>query len=158
MAKLAQHPNIVGCKLSHGDVSHLSQITLHPDIDHSKFRVYTGLGQQLLPVVTVGCNGAIDGLAGFFPKSMVHLFELSSKEHPTTEERQQRLDLQYRVAAAEEIVVQFGIPGIKEAIGRVLGMGSVNGTRPPLRKGMPEGEWEKWKSIVEPMQKIESSL
>jgi 2-keto-3-deoxy-L-rhamnonate aldolase len=158
MAVLAQHPNIVGCKLSHGDVSHLAQIALHPSIDHAKFRVYTGLGQQLLPVVSVGCDGAIDGLAGFFPKSVVRLFELSSKAQPSAHELEERRQLQYLVSAAEELVVQFGIPGIKEAISRLRGFGDVDGTRPPLKRGMPEGQWGKWKHAIDALEKTEASL
>ena len=67
-ATLAQHPNIVGCKLSHGDTSHHAQIASNPAIDPSHFHAFTGLGQQLLPVMSVGVAGAIDGTAGFFIK------------------------------------------------------------------------------------------
>ena len=69
-------PNItVGCKLSHGDISLHTQIASNPRIDPNYFALFTGLGQQLLPVLTVGGAGAIDGLAAFFPRVVVRLWE-----------------------------------------------------------------------------------
>lgn len=157
---LSKHPNIVGCKLSHGDVSQLTQIASNPNIDHTKFRVFTGLGQQLLPVVSVGCGGAIDGSAGFFPKSLVRLYELSAKGQLSDAELQERRELQYRVSSMEEIVVKYGIIGIKDAISRLRGFGDADGTRLPLAGGLPGGdaEWAKWKDVIDAMEKIESAL
>jgi 2-keto-3-deoxy-L-rhamnonate aldolase len=154
-ATLSQHPNIVGCKLSHGDVSYHAQIASNPKIDHSKFHTFTGLGQQLLPAISIGCAGTIDGSAGFFPKSVVYLYKLSVKNQPT-----ERRLLQYKVSSIEEIVVKFGTVGIKEAISRILGMGDMDGTRLPLVGGIPGGdkEWESWKDVVADMVAVESSL
>lgn len=159
-AILSQHPNIVGCKLSHGDVSYHAQIASNPKIDHSKFHTFTGLGQQLLPVISIGCAGTIDGSAGFFPKSVVHLYKLSTKNHPTEEEVKERRLLQYKVSSVEEIVVKFGTVGIKEAISRILGMGDTDGTRLPLLGGIPGGdeEWASWKEVIDDMAAVESSL
>ncbi|KAM0743563.1 hypothetical protein ACQRIT_001822 [Beauveria bassiana] len=161
---LSQHPNIVGCKLSHGDVSQLTQIASNPAIDGSTFRVFTGLGQQLLPVVSVGCAGAIDGSAGFFPKSLVRLFALSRKQTALSEaERVERALLQYRVSCMEELIVRRGIPGIKEAISRLRGFGDADGggTRLPLAGGLPgggEAEWAKWKGVLGNMEELERAL
>lgn len=158
---LAQHPNIVGCKLSHGDVSQLTQIASNPAIDAKGFRVFTGLGQQLLPVVSVGCGGAIDASAGFFPKSLVRLFELSAKTGAITDsELAERKILQYRVSCMEELVGRYGIPGIKEAISRLRGFGDVDGTRLPLSGGLPggEAEWKNWKGVIDALEAIEKTL
>lgn len=159
-AKLAQHPNIVGCKLSHGDVSYHAQIASNPAIDPSHFHAFTGLGQQLLPVVSVGCAGAIDGSAGFFPKSLVRLYELSAKVRPTDAELKERLLLQFKVSSMEEIVVKYGTVGIKEAISRLRGFGEVDGTRLPLFGGIPGGdaEWANWKGVIDAMEEVEKSL
>lgn len=158
-ATLSQHPNIVGCKLSHGDVSQLTQIASNPAIDGNHFRVFTGLGQQLLPVVSVGCGGAIDGSAGFFPKSLVRLFNLSRQTALSDAERQERALLQYRVSCMEEIVVRYGIPGIKEAISRLRGFGDA-GMRLPLAGGLPGGdeEWARWKDVLSDMEALEAAL
>ena len=157
---LAKHPNIVGCKLSHGDVSVAAQIASNPAIDHEHFHAYTGLGQQLLPVVSVGFAGAIDGSAGFFPKSLVRLYELSAKTQPTDAEIQERRVLQFKVSSMEEIVVKFGTVGIKEATSRLRGFGDADGTRLPLVGGIPGGdaEWAKWKEVIEAVDEVEKSL
>ncbi|KAK0100922.1 hypothetical protein ONS95_007364 [Cadophora gregata] len=159
-ATLSQHPNIVGCKLSHGDVSYHAQIGASPKIDHEKFHTFTGLGQQLLPVIALGCAGTIDGAAGFFPKSVVHLYELSVKNQPTDEEVKERRLLQYKVSCVEELVVKFGTVGIKEAVSRILGMGDRDGTRLPLAGGIRGGdkEWESWKEVIGDLHAVEKSL
>ncbi|KAH9906971.1 aldolase [Xylariomycetidae sp. FL2044] len=157
---LSQHPNIVGCKLSHGDASYHAQIASSPAVDHARFRTFTGLGQQLLPVVSVGAAGAIDGCAGFFPKTVVALYALAAKDRPTDDEAARRRLLQYKVSRMEEIVVQFGTVGIKEAISRLRGMGDPDGTRLPLFGGLPGGddEWAKWKECVDMMEEEENKL
>lgn len=159
-ATLAAHPNIVGCKLSHGDVSYHAQIGSNPAIDYDHFRPFTGLGQQLLPVMTVGIQGAIDGSAGFFPKTLVRLYELSAKAQPSDEEVRERRLLQFRVSSMEEIVVRFGTVGIKEAVARLRGFGDLDGTRLPLFGGIPGGdaEWSKWKDVLDAVEEIEKSL
>jgi 2-keto-3-deoxy-L-rhamnonate aldolase len=52
----------------------------------------------------------------------------------------------------------WGILGIREGIYRVLGMGNLEGGRVPLGGALPEGEWEKLKSLYEPIEKIENAL
>ena len=74
--KLAAHPNIVGTKLSHGVIDDQTLITASPRIDHDHFYVFTGLGQNLLPVLAVGGVAAIDALAAVFPRVLVRLFNL----------------------------------------------------------------------------------
>ncbi|KAJ6440246.1 homoserine kinase [Purpureocillium lavendulum] len=159
-AALAKHPNIVGCKLSHGDISQLTQIALNPDVDASGFHVYTGLGQQLLPATTVGCVGAIDGSAGFFPKSLVRLYNLSCKNHVSPEEEAERRQLQYRVSCMEEIVVKHGVVGIKEAVSRLRGIGDRDGTRLPMHGGIPGGdeEWVRWLGVLNAVEEFEVRL
>lgn len=156
---LAKHPNIVGCKLSHGDVSYHTQIASNPAIDHSAFATFSGLGQQLLPVVSVGVVGAIDGCAGFFPRTVVRLFELSLKNQPTDEEVARRRLLQFKVSSMEELIVQTGTVGIKEAVSRLRNLGDRDGTRLPLHGGLPGGdaEWAKWKEIIDAMEAEENS-
>lgn len=157
---LAKHPNIVGCKLSHGDISALTQIASNPEIDHDHFRTFTGLGQQLLPVIAVGGVGAIDGCAGFFPKTVVRLYELSVKTRPTDEELAERRRLQFKISSIEELVARFGTVGIKEAISRLRGLGDRDGTRLPLHGGIPGGdaEWANWQGIADIVQEEEDRL
>jgi 2-keto-3-deoxy-L-rhamnonate aldolase len=154
-AKLAAHPNIVGCKMSHGNVSHHVQVSLHPKIDHSKFRLFSGFGQQLFPIVISGAAGVIDGLAAFYPHTVVKLFELSTTLPLDAKCLELIHRIQFAVSSAEEMVGKFGIVGIKEAVYRVLGMGNLEGGRLPLRGRMPEGEWEKWSEVLGRMEQLE---
>ncbi|KAK7747465.1 hypothetical protein SLS53_001720 [Cytospora paraplurivora] len=156
---LAQHPRIVGAKLSHGNVSHHVQVSLDPAIDHEKFRVYSGFGQQLGPIVFFGAAGVIDGLAAIYPKTVTRLFDLAEQRPITPETLAEVQKLQYVVSKAEEYIVKTGILGIREAIFRVTGLGTLEGGRLPLKGKLPDGEWEKLRgAYLTDIEKSESSL
>ncbi|KAH7303899.1 dihydrodipicolinate synthase [Stachybotrys elegans] len=157
-AILAAHPNIVGCKMSHGNVSHHLQVSLHPDIDASQFRVYSGFGQQLGPIVLFNAAGAIDGLGAIFPKTVSHLHKLVSERPAREETLEQARKLQWLVSSAEEYIGKTGVLGIREAIFQVLGMGHQEGGRLPLRGTIAPGEWEKWSGIMGRMIEAEKAL
>jgi 2-keto-3-deoxy-L-rhamnonate aldolase len=155
---LAQHPNIVGCKMSHAVVSWHNQVSLDPKIDHNKFKVYSGLGQQLAPIVFLDAAGVIDGLAAIYPKTVCTLMKLA-EARPITDENLKRIkELQYTVSTTEEFIGKYGIVGIKEAVKRVTGYGTMEGGRLPIKGKLPEGEWEKWSETWERIQKMEDSL
>jgi len=161
MERLARHPQIVGCKLSHGAMDDHILAAANPSIDHSKFRTFTGLGQQLLPVLAIGGAGAIDGMAAAFPKSVVRLFDLFEKQNQSgvgiTSEMKA---LQYHISKAEKLVIRWGTIGIREAVARVVGLGDCDGGRLPLQGGFPDGdaEWTRWNSSIEALQAVESAL
>ena len=154
---LSKHPNIVGCKLSHANLSHYAQIAALPstNITPQNFGVFTGLGQQLLAVLAVGGQGAIDGLAAMFPKIMVTLYE--GYMEGAMDEMDLR-ELQAQVAEAEEVIARWGTIGVKEGVSRVLGMGDRDGTRLPLEGGIPVGEWVKRDGIFRELGRIEACL
>ncbi|KAF2752985.1 dihydrodipicolinate synthetase [Pseudovirgaria hyperparasitica] len=157
--ELAQHPNIVGCKMSHGNVSHHVQVSLDPDIDHSKFRVYSGFGQQLGPIVFFGAAGVIDGLSSVYPKTVSRLFDLVEKNGTDAKTIKEIQRLQFAVSRAEEFIGKFGIIGIKEATYRVAGFGNLKGGRLPLKGQMGKGEFDKWhKILLARIEGIEKSL
>ncbi|TGZ79940.1 aldolase [Ascodesmis nigricans] len=147
---LGTHDNIVGAKFSHADIAAHSAVTLSPHLDPSNFRVYTGLGQQLLSVLLVGGAGAIDGLAAVCPKEVVALYELGMRflgGRGSEEERRRVLEmarrLQWCVARAEELVVTWGAVGVKEALRR-RGFGTGGVRRPLVAWGEMEGRTEGW--------------
>ncbi|KAK9483202.1 hypothetical protein V1527DRAFT_473839 [Lipomyces starkeyi] len=153
---LAQHPNIVGTKLSHGNISHHTLLAQNPIIKTNNFHVFTGLGQQLLPILTIGAAGAIDALAGIFPKSVVHLYNLSISGKVGEAQR-----VQYIVSGAEEVVADLGAVGVKEGAARILGFGDRDGARLPLTGGLEGGDaaWEKkYNSAFDAVSKLEASL
>ena len=124
--KLAQHANIVGCKLSHGDIPDHTLIASSPKIDPAHFVVFSGLGQNLLPVLTVGGQGAIDGLAGIFPRVVVKLyntFQEASAKGITKEDNKKMRELQFKICEGERLIGKWGTVGIKEAIARSWGIG-----------------------------------
>ncbi|KAK4199465.1 hypothetical protein QBC40DRAFT_328583 [Triangularia verruculosa] len=157
--QLAALENVVGVKMSHGNVSHHVQVSLDPGIDHEKFRVYSGFGQQLGPIVLFGAAGVIDGMAAFYPRTVVRLMELVGRGELSGETRGEIQRLQYVVSKAEEFVVRYGIFGIKEAVFRVTGLGTLERGRPPLLGGLPEGEWEKGRRLfLEDIEEVERGL
>ncbi|KAI1494446.1 hypothetical protein F5X96DRAFT_676420 [Biscogniauxia mediterranea] len=145
-AELAKHPNIVRAKLAHQDLSWHAQICSNPSIDYTHFHPYTRLGQQVLPAVAVGATGAVDVVSAFFPKSVVHLYSLISKEQPTVDEIKAAKLLPYKVSAVGEFANKWSILGIKEAISRLRNFGD------------RDGEWASWRDIIDIMEEQENSL
>ncbi|KAF2716910.1 aldolase [Polychaeton citri CBS 116435] len=161
--KLAAHPNIVGCKLSHGIMDDMTLITCSPRISHDNFVVFTGLGQNLLPSLTVGADGAIDGLAGIFPKIVTRLYKLyhdNSAKGTSKKDFEEMRELQFRICEGEKVIARWGVVGIKESLARVWSIGSTEGARLPLAGGFEDGakEWAKWDGVFTDLKKLEESL
>ena len=161
--KLAAHPNIVGTKLSHGVIDDQTLIAASPNIDHEHFYVFTGLGQNLLPVLTIGGVAAIDGLAGCFPRVVVRLFRIfnnSLAKGTTKKDIEEMRVLQFRICEGEKLVARWGVVGMKEAIARVWGIGGNKGARLPLAGGFEDGdkEWSKWENVYSGLKELEESF
>ncbi|KAH8148256.1 uncharacterized protein LAJ45_07708 [Morchella importuna] len=159
--RLSQHPNIVGAKFSHGNISHHAQVALSPEIAHKTFRLYSGQGQQLLPVVMVGGAGVIDGLAATFPKTVVRLYQLATTLPMTDEALVEARQLQWLVSKASELVcVKWAVVGIKECVARVLGMGNLEGGRLPIKGCVKDigGDWAAVEQTIEELVSVEKSL
>lgn len=153
---LSAHPNVVGAKFSHGDAALHGQVALDPEVQKNGFNLFTGLGQHLLPVMQVGVVGAIDGLAAFYPKQVVRLWELAKEidEGKITEENRKKAKaLQWAVSRAEELVVKKGTVGVKEGCKRV-GFGDGR-CRLPLVGGIDDGEWMNWQGVIETVENCE---
>lgn len=67
---LAKHLNIVGVKMTHFNLDNYILLAA-PKAQNvaNNFKPFTGLGQILIPALSVGAFGAIDGLSGFFQRS-----------------------------------------------------------------------------------------
>ena len=161
--KLAAHPNIVGTKLSHGIIDDQVLIAASPRIDHDHFYVFTGLGQNLLPVLAIGGVAAIDAMAGVFPRVVVRLFNMfneSLEKGLTKKDLQDMRDLQFRICEGEKLVASSGVVGMKEACARIWSMGSRKGGRLPLAGGFQDGdaEWSRWSKIYEDLKAMEESF
>jgi 2-keto-3-deoxy-L-rhamnonate aldolase len=81
----------------------------------------------------------------------MHLIETQETYTPETLSEVRRL--QYIVSKAEEFIGRFGVIGIKEAVYRVTGMGTLEGGRLPLRGKLTDSDWEmgreKWFTEIE---------
>ncbi|KAF3905611.1 hypothetical protein ABW21_db0200214 [Orbilia brochopaga] len=165
MKQLAKHHNIVGCKLSHGNMSHHLILSSSPEIDHSGFRVFTGLGQQLLPLMLSGpgAAGAIDGSAAYFPRSLLRIFALAKKiaseGGASPSEWKKVHDLQCAYSEVEEWVVKYGTIGIKEAVKKVLGISEgQDGGRLPFYESHVRKDYERFRNTFVVMQDFEDEL
>lgn len=134
-------------------------MSLDPEIDHDQFRVYSGFGQQLGPIVLFGAAGVIDGLAAIYPKTVVKLLSLAEKRPIEPDALAEMQRLQYVVSKAEEYIGKTGVVGIKEAVFRVTGLGTLEGGRLPLKGKLADGEWEKLSKLyLTDVEQSESSL
>lgn len=161
--KLSSHPNIVGAKLSHGVLDDITLIGSSPIINHDHFSLFTGLGQCLLPFLTVGGVGAIDAIAGCFPRVIVRLFQLykdSLAKGVTQADLQEMRKLQVNICRVEKLSATWGVVGIKEAIARTWAIGDRRATRLPLAGGFEHGEieWSKWQGVIDDMKALENRL
>lgn len=144
---------------SHGDVSYHVQVSTDPQIDHNAFRVYSGFGQQLGPIVLFGAAGVIDGLAAFYPKTVVRLMTLANQGSFTEDALREVRKLQFAVSRAEEFIGKTGIIGIREGIIRKTGLGALEGGRLPLKGRLPEENWTALhKLYLSDIEQIESTL
>jgi len=89
-------------------------------------------------------------LANIFPRVVVRLYEAAKKGDYESARRIQEI-----VCRGEELVVGCGVVGIKEGVSRVLGMGDQDGTRLPMKGGLPDGGWAKFEGVVAELETLE---
>lgn len=131
---------------------------MDPEIDHSKFRVFSGFGQQLGPIVFFGAAGVIDGLAAMYPRTISRLMDLSERRPIEPEVLAEIQTMQFAVSCAEEYIGAWGIVGIKEGVYRVLGMGNQEGGRLPLKGKLSDEQWNTWSTAMSRMAALEKSI
>ena len=125
VAKLSEHPNIIGIKDSSGNIGQLSEI-IH--LSQNGFAVFTGSAPVLFPALCVGAVGGILAVANAIPEICVRIYNLF-KEGKMDEARA----LQNRMTPlAKAVTTQHGIGGLKIAMD-IAGYFGGN-PRPPLKK------------------------
>ena len=65
VAKLAEHPNIVGLKAAGGNISKIAE-TIH--LCGDKIDIYSGNDDQIIPIMSLGGKGCISVLSNLLPK------------------------------------------------------------------------------------------
>ena len=109
VAKLSEHPNIIGIKDSSGNIGQLSEI-IH--LSQNGFAVFTGSAPVLFPALCVGAVGGILAVANAIPEICVQIYNLF-KEGKVDEARA----LQNRMTPlAKAVTTQHGIGGLKIAM------------------------------------------
>ncbi|KAF2196302.1 aldolase [Delitschia confertaspora ATCC 74209] len=153
--ELAQHPNIVGCKLTCGNTGKLNRIAAAtraatPSEPGSGFMCMGGSVDFTLQTLIGGGSGIIGGMANIAPKACVKLVELF-KAGELKEARR----LQAIVARGDWAAIQGGIVGTKAALMSYFGYGGY--ARKPLPRPNKE-ENRRWRDSFDELVKLENSL
>jgi dihydrodipicolinate synthase/N-acetylneuraminate lyase len=124
LLKLSKHPNIVGVKLTCGNIGKMSRIV--PDVNREEFAVFSGLVDALVPSLAAGASGAIGGLCNLVPKTVVRAYNLATNGG----DKRELAKIQKLMADADALVTKTGvISGTKYALECFYGYGG-QGRRP----------------------------
>lgn len=123
---LAKHPNIVGTKLSCGNVGKLQRLTTQ--YTSSEFAVFAGKSDILLQGLLSGSAGGITALVNVVPKVHVELMRLW-KEGNLEEAMKLQAELGHGDWAVQKI---GGVGGVKAVVNEAFGYGK-GYVRGPLR-------------------------
>lgn len=133
VARLSEHPNIVGIKDSSGNIGQLSEIV---HLSKNGFQVFVGSAPVFFPALCIGAAGGLLAVADALPEECVQIFKLF-KEKRLEEARA----LQNRLTPlAKAVTVKHGIGGLKKLMDLVGYYGGP--PRPPLKPVGPEVEQE----------------
>jgi 4-hydroxy-2-oxoglutarate aldolase len=131
VARLAEHPNIIGVKESGGDVAQLGEFVSRTPKD---FRVLGGSATTFFAALSVGASGGVLALSAVLPDQCVQLYELVQQRlFDQARALQQRL-----TALARLLGAVHGISGLKFALDQV---GYIGGpSRAPLGPLSPDAQ------------------
>lgn len=111
VARLAEHPNIIGIKESSGNVQRVAEI-IHAT--QPTFQTLVGSATTLYPSLALGAVGGVLAVACALPELAVELYEVSRAGDAAHARA-----LQHRLLLpAVKFVAELGIPGLKYAMDR----------------------------------------
>jgi 4-hydroxy-2-oxoglutarate aldolase len=140
VAKLSEHPNILGIKDSTGNIGQLSEIV---HLSRKGFAVFVGSAPVFFPALCVGATGGILAVANAAPNECVEIYNLFHEK-----KLDQARELQYRLTPfAKGVTTQYGIGGLK--IGMDLAGYFGGDPRPPLKKHGQEVKEELKKLLLQ---------
>jgi 4-hydroxy-2-oxoglutarate aldolase len=109
VARLAEHPNIIGIKESSGNVQRVGEIIAAAP---EKFQMVVGSADTLYSSLMLGAVGGVLALADCLPELCIELHRAVASDKIASAK-----DLNRRILpASKKIVRQFGIPGVKCAM------------------------------------------
>jgi 4-hydroxy-2-oxoglutarate aldolase len=112
IARVAQHPNIIGMKDSSGDIEGVRKIIAAAP---KTFQTLVGSASTLFESLELGACGAILALANAFPELCVEIYEASrSGDSQAAQSLAKQL-----IAPAKILGLQYGIPGLKYTLDRL---------------------------------------
>lgn len=114
---LAQHPNIVGVKLTCGNTGKLARITAQVK---PSFRTFGGSSDFTLQTLIAGGSGVIAGIANLIPRSCVQVMDLYQKGKVEEAQKAQAV-----VARADWLAIKGGLVGVKSALQTYRGYGNL---------------------------------
>jgi 2-keto-3-deoxy-L-rhamnonate aldolase len=101
LSELAQHPNIVGVKLTCGNAGKVTRLT--QEYKHAQFGVFAGSSDWLIPCLAGSGGGCVTGIANVFPKCVARLYALWNEGKITEAKELQGLVAQAEKACKEGI-------------------------------------------------------
>ncbi|KAG8789769.1 hypothetical protein FRC12_013277 [Ceratobasidium sp. 428] len=138
---LAQHPNIVGAKLSCGQINKLHRLaSTQPP---TSFAPFTGRADTLVPSLVCGGPGAIAALPNIAPKAHVRAYELFREGKLA-----QAMEIQVMISHADWAIASTGGPvaGVKSIVSEHFGYGdsSPRGPLLPIDMAQTQGDGGEW--------------
>ncbi|MFC1942252.1 dihydrodipicolinate synthase family protein [Chloroflexota bacterium] len=127
VARLSEHPNILGIKDSSGNIGQLSQII---NLSQTGFSVFTGSAPVLFPSLCIGAVGGILAVANVVPQECVriqNLFNAGKLDEARNSQNQ-------LTSLAKAVTTEYGIGGLKIAMD-LAGYFGGNPRRPLQRPG-----------------------
>jgi 2-keto-3-deoxy-L-rhamnonate aldolase len=117
------HSNIVGVKLTCGNVGKLQRIS--SGIPTGTFAPFGGKSDFFLPALLAGSHGVIAALANVAPKAHVTLLKLY-----TNGDLKAAQELQVKLSNADWALSKVGVTGVKAVVAHSFGYGTGRGRRP----------------------------
>jgi 4-hydroxy-2-oxoglutarate aldolase len=140
IAKLSEHPNIIGIKDSSGNIDQLSEI-IH--LSQKGFAVFVGSAPVFFPALCVGAVGGILAVANVAPQECVRIQSLFKKEKMNKARALQN----QLTPLAKVVTTKYGIGGLKMAMDLAGYFGG--NPRLPLKKPGKEVEQELKRLLVQ---------
>ncbi|KAK3292691.1 uncharacterized protein B0H64DRAFT_419890 [Chaetomium fimeti] len=158
VVRLAEHPNIVGVKLTCGNTGKLNRVAAAtrklagPNFDPAKpeFLVLAGSADFTIQSLVAGGHGILAGLANIAPKACIRTMELYNQGKLPEAQAMQEV-----VSQGDWTAIQGGVVGVKSGLQGWMGYGGH--ARSPLPR--PSGEQARqWKEGFRDLVLLEKSL
>ncbi|KAF2180416.1 dihydrodipicolinate synthase [Zopfia rhizophila CBS 207.26] len=140
LSALASHPNIVGVKLTCGNVGKAVRLT--SKFSPEQFSVYGGSSDFLFPTLEAGGVGCVTGLANVFPRSTAHIYDLWIQDKKDAARKLQEVVANAEWACKKSLsLTKFGVGHF---VGKRIGLTDPK-TFNPRRPYLPPNEkMQKW--------------